>query len=134
MTTTPSVADVLGGPTTGAPGVFPDKINLAFNEHVRHHLVHFPDIAVRSWRDDVRLGHSSTLPQADRTYFSPAELELALEVDSSRIELGEPLPLTWTLTNRSSEPFRCRAISPSRRSTPSSTSRTHGNVRRCRRS
>ena len=39
MTTTPSVADVLGGP----PGVFPDDINLAFNEHVRHHLVHFPD-------------------------------------------------------------------------------------------
>ena len=28
MTTTPSVADVLGGPTTGEPGVFPDQINL----------------------------------------------------------------------------------------------------------
>ena len=33
MTTTPSVADVLGGPTTGAPGVFPDQINLAREHH-----------------------------------------------------------------------------------------------------
>jgi hypothetical protein len=105
MTTTPSVADVLGGPLTGAPGVFPDNINLAFNEHVRHHLVHFPDIAVRPGGMTFGSGHSSTLPQADRTYFSPSELELALEVDSTRIELGEPLPLTWTLTNRSSEPI-----------------------------
>jgi hypothetical protein len=50
-------------------------------------------------------GHSSTLPQADRTYFSASELELTLDVDSSRIELGEPLQLSWTLTNRTDEPL-----------------------------
>ena len=103
MTTTPSVANVLGGPTTGAPGVFPDNINLAFNEHVRHHLVHFPDIAVRPGGMTFGSGHSSTLPQADRTYFSASELELTVDVESSRIELGEPLLLSWTLTNRSDE-------------------------------
>ncbi|HEU4722213.1 MAG TPA: hypothetical protein VFS59_12680 [Gemmatimonadaceae bacterium] len=105
MTTTPSVANVLGGPLTGEPGIFPDNINLAFNEHVRHHLVHFPDVAVRPGGMTFGSGHSSTLPQADRTYFSASELELALEVDSSRIELGEPLQLSWTLTNRSDEPL-----------------------------
>ena len=47
MTTTPSVADVLGGPATGEPGVFPDDINLAINDHVRHHLIHLPDPVVR---------------------------------------------------------------------------------------
>ena len=31
MTTTPEVADVLGGPTTGEPGVFPTDIALKFN-------------------------------------------------------------------------------------------------------
>lgn len=105
MTTTPSVADVLGGPTTGDPGVFPDNINLAFNEHVRHHLVHFPDIAVRPGGMTFGSGHSSTLPQADRTFFSASELELVVDVDSSRIELGEPLQLSWTLTNRSEQPL-----------------------------
>ena len=43
MTTTPSVADVLGGPATGEPGVFPDQIKLAINTTVRHHLNHMPD-------------------------------------------------------------------------------------------
>jgi len=103
MTTTPSVANVLGGPTTGEAGVFPDNINLAFNEHVRHHLVHFPDIAVRPGGMTFGSGHSSTLPQADRTYFSASELELTVDVESSRIELGEPLLLSWTLTNRTDE-------------------------------
>src|SRR2546423_14705402 len=42
MTTTPSVADVLGGP----PGGFPGDIHLAFNEHGRRHLVPLPDITV----------------------------------------------------------------------------------------
>ncbi|MEO6525260.1 MAG: hypothetical protein ABIP93_01415 [Gemmatimonadaceae bacterium] len=105
MTTTPSVANVLGGPATGAPGIFPDNINLGFNEHVRHHLVHFPDIGVRPGGMTFGSGHSSTLPQADRTYFSASELELSLEIESNRIELGEPLLLTWTLTNRSNVPL-----------------------------
>ena len=74
MTTTPSVADVLGGPTTGAPGVFPDQINLAFNEHVRHHLVHFPDTPSVRW-DDVRLGSLLHAPAGRSHIFSATELE-----------------------------------------------------------
>lgn len=99
MTTTPSVADVLGGPATGAPGVFPDQINLGFNEHVRHHLVHFPDITVRPGGMTFGSGHSSTVPEADRYFFAPDELALELDVKQSHIELGEPLELAWTVTN-----------------------------------
>jgi hypothetical protein len=106
MTTTPSVADVLGGPTTGAPGVFPDNINLGFNDHVRHHLVHFPDIVVRPGGMTFGTGHfGSVVPEADRQFFSEQELELRLEPVETQIELGEPLQLAWTLINRSEVPI-----------------------------
>lgn len=107
MTTTPSVADVLGGPATGAPGVFPDNINLGFNAYVRRHLIHFPDIVVRPGGMTFGSGHSSTVPQADqeRHYFSPDELALELEVTQARVELGEPLELTWALMNNSETPI-----------------------------
>jgi hypothetical protein len=101
MTTTPSVADILGGPTTGAPGVFPDQINLAFNDHVRHHLVHFPDIVVRPGGMTFGSGHSSTVPEADRYYFEPDELALTLDPVEPHLELAEPLELHWTLKNTS---------------------------------
>ena len=99
MTTTPSVADVLGGRT--GPGVFPDDINLAFNDHVRHHLVHFPDISVRPGGMTFGSGHSSTVPEADRYYFEPDELALTLDPVEAQIELAEPLELHWTLKNTS---------------------------------
>lgn len=102
MTTTPSVADVLGGPTTGAPGVFPDNIALQFNDHVRHHLVHFPDIVVRPGGMTFGSGHISVVPETDRYYFAPQELELKVDLGATPIELGEPLQLSWTLLNRSS--------------------------------
>jgi hypothetical protein len=101
MTTTPSVADVLGGPTTGAPGVFPDQINLGFNEHVRHHLVHFPDIVVRPGGMTFGSGHSSSVPEADRYYFEPDELALTLDPVEPHVALGEPLELHWTVKNMS---------------------------------
>jgi len=107
MTTTPSVANVLGGPATGAPGVFPTNINLGFNGHVRHHLVHFPDIVVRPGGMTFGTGHGSTVPEADkeRHYFSPDEIGLTLEPEEARIELGQPLGLTWELVNNSSMPL-----------------------------
>jgi hypothetical protein len=105
MTTTPSVANVLGGPATGAPGVFPDNINLRFNEHVRHHLVHFPDIVVRPGGMTFGSGHSSVVPEADRQYFSAQELELRLEPVEAQIQIGEPLRLAWTLVNHSQVPI-----------------------------
>jgi len=106
MTPTPAVADVLGGPTTGAPGVFPDDINLGFNDHVRHHLVHFPDIVVRPGGMTFGLSHfDSVVPEADRQNLSEQELELRLEPAETQIELGEPLGLAWTLVNHSQVPI-----------------------------
>ena len=107
MTTTPSVADVLGTAATGEPGVFPDNIHLGFNDHVRHHLIHFPDPTVRPGGMTFGSGHSSTVPQADkdRHYFSSEDLEITLTAEHQQISLGEPLLITWTLTNRSSEPI-----------------------------
>jgi hypothetical protein len=100
MTTTPSVCAVLGDASSGLPGVFPDDIFLGFNEHVRHHLVHFPDPVVRPGGMTFGSGHSSTVPEADRRYFAPNELSLELQVADDHIELGEPLSLRWQLTNR----------------------------------
>src|SRR6266851_4988501 len=107
MTTSPGVADFLGGPATGAPGVFPTDINLGFNEHVRHHLVHFPDIVVRPGGMTFGTGHGSTVPEADknRHYFSTEELELRLDPEHTGINLGEPLRLTWELVNNSATPI-----------------------------
>ena len=107
MTTTPSVADVLGTATTGDPGVFPTNINLGFNEHVRHHLIHFPDPTVRPGGMTFGSGHSSTVPSADkdRHYFESDEMELTVTPDHDHIHLGEPLMLTWTLTNNSRDPI-----------------------------
>jgi hypothetical protein len=107
MTTTPSVADVLGTAATGEPGVFPTNINLGFNDHVRHHLIHFPDPTVRPGGMTFGSGHSSTVPQADkdRHYFSEDDLELIVMPEHNQISLGEPLLVTWTLTNKSNEPI-----------------------------
>jgi hypothetical protein len=103
MTTTPSVADLLGGPSTGAPGVFPDQIELNVNTTVRHHLNHMPDPVVRpggwpftAWRNQPNP------PQAtDRATFLSSELELAVAAGATRVALGQPVELSWTLTNRS---------------------------------
>jgi hypothetical protein len=106
MTTTPSVADVLGGPTTGAPGVFPDQINLAHNTTVRHHLNHMPDPVIRPGGWPFSSWFPTGAPQAsDRYTFSPSELELAVSCAPDRVTLGQPIELSWTLTNRSAVPL-----------------------------
>ena len=52
-------------------------------------------------------GHSSTVPSADkdRHYFDSDEMELTVTPDHEQIHLGEPLMLTWTLTNKSGAPI-----------------------------
>lgn len=104
MTTTPSVADVLGGPASGAAGVFPDQIKLEVNDHVRHHMIHFPDVAVRPGGLTFGTGHGSQfIPQADRYAFTADELELTVSLEHDTISLGEPLMVSWTLTNNGTE-------------------------------
>ena len=98
MTTTPSVADVLA-----ADGlVFPDNINLAFNQTVRRHLVHLPDPAVRPGAIEF-FGSAITAPQADQVAWLP-ELAVTIEADTESLSLGEPLILRWTITNAGSMP------------------------------
>lgn len=107
MTTTPSVADVLGGPATGLPGVFPTNIHLGFNDHVRHHLIHFPDPTVRPGGMTFGSGHSSFVPSADtdRHYLSADDLELRVTAEQRQIALGEPVGLRWELINNSGDPI-----------------------------
>jgi hypothetical protein len=102
MTTTPSVADVLGGPATGQPGVFPDQINLAHNATVRHHLNHMPDPVIRPGGWPFSSWFPTAAPQAtDRHFFDESELSLDVTCAAERLALGQPLELSWTLTNRS---------------------------------
>ena len=107
MTTTPSVADVLGGPATGAPGVFPDQIKLAHNTTVRHHLNHMPDPVIRPGGWPFASWFPTGAPQAtDRHDFAASELSLEVTAGDRRIALGQPLDLSWTMTNTSGVPLR----------------------------
>jgi len=102
MTTTPSVADVLGGPSTGQPGVFPDQIRLAHNATVRHHLNHMPDPVIRPGGWPFASWFPTGAPQAaDRHDFPPSELALTVTAATPNVALGQPLELSWTLTNTS---------------------------------
>jgi hypothetical protein len=106
MTTTPSVADVLGGPATGAPGVFPDQINLAHNTTVRHHLNHMPDPVIRPGGWPFASWFPTGAPQAsDRHLFDASELDLAVNCESETVSLGEPVGISWTMTNRCGVPL-----------------------------
>jgi hypothetical protein len=107
MTTTPSVADVLGGPATGEPGVFPDQIKLAHNTTVRHHLNHMPDPVIRPGGWPFASWFPTGAPQAtDRHDFSPSELSLQVTAGAERVALGQPLDLSWTMTNTSGVSLR----------------------------
>lgn len=102
MTTTPSVADVLAGPATGDPGVFPTDIKLTVNTLVRRHLVHFPDPVVRPGGHTFASWASVSVPQAgDRFEVGPENLTLDVAAPVDRVELGEPVVVNWTLTNTS---------------------------------
>jgi hypothetical protein len=102
MTTTPSVADVLGGPSTGAPGIFPDQINLGFNTTVRNHLAHMPDPVVRPGGWPFGSWFGSLVQAGDREWFNDDELALTVAVDTPNAAFGAPVGLTWTMTNTGS--------------------------------
>jgi hypothetical protein len=107
MTTTPSVADVLGGPTTGEPGVFPDQIKLAHNATVRHHLNHMPDPVIRPGGWPFASWFPTGAPQAaDRHDFAASELALTVTAATGHVAYGQPLDLSWTMTNTSSVTLR----------------------------
>jgi hypothetical protein len=92
MTTTPSVATVLG-----TAGTFPDDINLAFNDTVKQHLRHLPDPAVRPGAMDF-FGFAVNAPEAaDVAWLETADV--TIDLTSDRIHLGQPIRATFTLVN-----------------------------------
>ena len=99
MTTTPSVADVLGSATSGDPGVFPDDIRLSVNANVRRHLSHFPDPVVRPGGHTFASWAFTPVPSADRFEVGPSLLALEVSAADDRVELGEPVRLSWELRN-----------------------------------
>jgi hypothetical protein len=87
--------------------VFPTDINLGFNQHVRHHLIHFPDPVVRPGGMNFAEGHATSAPQEDldRLSVGAEAVRLELQVGSDHVKLGEPLPVRWALVNTSTEPI-----------------------------
>lgn len=95
MTVTPSVADVLA-----ANGqTFPNDINLGFNATVRRHMIHLPDPAVRPGAMGF-FGSAINAPEADSVAYID-ELRVDVKPATDSIRLGEPLQLSWTVTNDS---------------------------------
>lgn len=92
MTPTPSVATVIG---TG--GIFPNAINLAFNDTVKRHLRHLPDPAVRPGAMDF-FGSAIAAPEASDVAW-PETLEVTVTPSSDQVALGEPIDLAFRLTN-----------------------------------
>ena len=113
MTTTPSVADVLFAEGKS----FPNDIHLGFNETVRRHLIHLPDPAVRPGAMDF-FGAAVNAPQADQVSW-PADTELTLAPQNPQFALGEALDLSWTLTNKGTQPV----LAPSKLDIESLTAR-----------
>lgn len=103
MTTTPSVADVLGTAASGDPGVFPTDIKLKVNKNVRHHLIHFPDPVVRPGGHTFASWASTAVPSADQVEIGTDLLTLTVGTSSDQVELGEPVVLNWTLRNTGTE-------------------------------
>ncbi len=99
MTTTPSVADVL----FAAGQSFPNDINLGFNARVRRHLIHLPDPGVRPGAMEF-FGAAVNAPEADQIFW-PDQLSVQLQLQDEELTLGEPLSLSWSLTNNGNTPF-----------------------------
>jgi len=97
MTPTPSVATVLG-----IPGIFPDGINLGFNDTVKRHLRHLPDPAVRPGAMDF-FGSAVSAPEASDVAWLES-VDVAINVSSDHVSLGEPVSLSVSLRNRGPGP------------------------------
>ena len=83
-----------------AGGTYPNDINFSFNEHNRHHLIHFPDVVVRPGGEDFEFGHAAGAAPEAVDNADAAGLKLEITLGSSRIKLGEPLLLRLELKNK----------------------------------
>ena len=80
-------------------GTYPDDIRFAFNEHNRHHLIHFPDVVVRPGGEDFEFGHDTDFAPEAMDNADAAGLKLNIRPGSNRLKLGEPLTLRIELLN-----------------------------------
>jgi len=80
-------------------GTYPNDINFGFNEHTRHHLIHFPDVVVRPGGEDFEFGHAAGVAPEAADNADAAGLKLEITASSNRIKLGEPLMLRIELKN-----------------------------------
>lgn len=104
MTTSPGVANSLAASGQS----FPNDIFLGFNDHVRHHLIHLPDIVVRPGGMTFTAGHNGIpVPQADtgsdELLIEHPAIKLDFKPGKDRVKIGEPLELSWELTNISDQ-------------------------------
>ncbi len=124
MCPTPSVADALAA----SGDTFPDDIDLAFNDTVRHKLIHQPDPAIRPGAMDWATAFN--IPEADDINFYDAEdLELEVKTNKGNISIGEPIDLSWKLTNKMPTAVNIPgSIGPDQHTTRVSVSKPNGDV------
>src|SRR5437016_13342203 len=94
MPTTRSVAEYLAAHR----GTFPNDIFLGFNDHVRHHLIHLPDIVIRPGGMTFTAGHNGIpVPQAhtdgDEMYIDHPGLDLKFRSEERRV--GKECRYRW---------------------------------------
>lgn len=101
MCPTPSVANALAA----SGDTFPDDIDLSFNATVRNKLIHQPDPAVRPGGMDWATAFN--VPEADDINFYDADdLELQIKTSKARVQMGEPVEVSWTIKNKMGVPIQ----------------------------
>lgn len=124
MCPTPSVADAMAA----SGDTFPDDIDLAFNDTVQHKLIHQPDPAVRPGAMDWATAFS--VPEADDVnFYDFDDLELEVKTNKGNVSIGEPIEVSWTLTNKMAAAVNIPgSISPDQHTTRVSVSKPNGEI------
>lgn len=124
MCPTPSVANSIAA----SGDTFPDDINLAFNDTVRHKLIHQPDPAIRPGAMDWATAFS--VPEADDVnFYDLDDLELEVKTNKANVSIGEPIEVNWTVTNKMETAVNIPgSISPDQHTTRVSVSKPNGEI------
>ena len=125
MCPTPGVADALDA----SGDTFPDDIELAFNDTVRHKLIHQPDPAIRPGAMDWAT--ALNVPEADDiNFYDSDDLELKVKTNKGNVSIGEPIEVSWTLTNKMASAVTIAgSISPDQHTTRVSVTSPDGSIR-----
>jgi len=124
MCPTPSVADAIAA----SGETFPEDIDLSFNDTVRHKLIHQPDPAIRPGAMDWSAAFG--VPEADDVnFYDSHDLELKVKTNKGNINIGEPIEVSWTITNKMTEAVRIPGnIGPDQHTTRVSVSKPNGDI------